>query len=403
MKPIVVQKYGGSSLADVERLRGVANRIIATKKRGYQVVAVVSAMGDSTDSLLEKARKVTLAPKKRELDMLLSAGERIAMSLLTMAIQDQGLDAISFTGSQCGIITSDSHANARIIDVRPVRILDELERDRIVIVAGYQGMSYKREVTTLGRGGSDTSAVAIAAALKAEYCEICSDVDGVYTSDPRLVHDARKIPELSYDEMEAMGVAGAGVLNPDAIEFARTQGMAVYLSATFQEGKGTLLLKTIDNGATRRVRAVTSHKKLHRIHLPGLSSQRHHSLLMALAEQRVSAEEIDWDSSEAGGCTIVLHPDRVPDWEAVRAIGDRISEHTAQFDSDTGSVSLIGARIGESFQIVAKALATLEEASLTVFGMRVLRDRITFNVACNDVQRGVRQLHRGFFPEEAKA
>ena len=229
---IIVQKYGGSSVADVGKLRYVAERVMQTARRGHQVVVVVSAMGDTTDELLAMAKQVSPNPERRELDMLLSAGERISMALLSLAIRELGGDAISFTGSQSGIITNDRHVDARIIEVRPFRVQDELARGRIVVVAGYQGVSYKREVTTLGRGGSDTTAVAMAAALDAEYCEICSDVDGVYSADPRVVPAARRIDTLSYEETQEMAEAGAKVLNAQAVEFAKEKGIAIYARAT---------------------------------------------------------------------------------------------------------------------------------------------------------------------------
>src|SRR3954467_8091709 len=230
--PIVVQKYGGSSVADVTRIRRVAERIMRTKAAGHDVAVVVSAMGDTTDELLGLARQVSPNPARRELDMLLSAGERISMALLSMAIRELGGDAISFTGSQSGIITNDRHVDARIIEVRPFRVQDELARGSIVVIAGYQGVSYKKEVTTLGRGGSDTTAVAMAAALDAEYCEICSDVDGVYSADPRVVPAARRIGTLSYEETQEMAEAGAKVLNAQAVEFAKEKGIAIYARAT---------------------------------------------------------------------------------------------------------------------------------------------------------------------------
>src|SRR6187401_91907 len=229
---IIVQKYGGSSVADVEKLRYVADRVMRTRQQGHEVVVVVSAMGDTTDELLAMAKKVSPNPDRRELDMLLSAGERISMALLSMAIRELGGDAISFTGSQSGIITNDRHIDARIIEVRPFRVLDELARGRIVVIAGYQGVSYRKEVTTLGRGGSDTTAVAMAAALEAEYCEICSDVDGVYSADPRVVPAARRIGSLSYEETQEMAEAGAKVLNAQAVEFAKEKGIAIYARAT---------------------------------------------------------------------------------------------------------------------------------------------------------------------------
>src|SRR5438270_543601 len=229
---VVVQKYGGSSVADVARLRKVAERVVRTRREGHDVVVVVSAMGDATDELLALAKSVSPNPDRRELDMLLSAGERISMALLSMAIRELGGEAISFTGSQSGIITNDRHVDARIIEVRPFRVQDELARGRIVVIAGYQGMSYRREVTTLGRGGSDTTAVAMAAALGADYCEICSDVDGVYTADPRVVPAARRIGTLSYEETQAPAEPGARVLNAQAVEFAKEQGIAIYARAT---------------------------------------------------------------------------------------------------------------------------------------------------------------------------
>src|SRR5262247_269411 len=229
---VIVQKYGGSSVADVQKLRTVAGRIMRTRQLGHQVVVVVSAMGDTTDELLTLAKKVSANPDRRELDMLLSAGERISMALLSMAIREGGGDAISFTGSQSGIITNDRHVDARIIEVRPFRVQDELARGRVVVVAGYQGVSYKKEVTTLGRGGSDTTAVAMAAALSADWCEICSDVDGVYTADPRVVPAATRIGVLSYEETQELAEAGAKVLNAQAVEFAKERGIAIYARAT---------------------------------------------------------------------------------------------------------------------------------------------------------------------------
>jgi aspartate kinase len=229
---IVVQKYGGSSVADVAKLQKVAARVMRTRAQGHDVVVVVSAMGDTTDDLLSLAKQVSANPDRRELDMLLTTGERISMALLSIAIRELGGDAISFTGSQSGIITNDRHVDARIIEVRPVRVQDELARGKIVVIAGYQGVSYRRDVTTLGRGGSDTTAVAMAAALGAEYCEICSDVDGVYTADPRVVSAAQRIPALSYEETQELAESGAKVLNAQAVEFAKEAGIAIYARAT---------------------------------------------------------------------------------------------------------------------------------------------------------------------------
>lgn len=223
----IVQKYGGTSVADTDKLRSVADAVVKRAQAGNRLVVVVSAMGKTTDRLIEQARQVTERPSRRELDMLVTSGERISMALLSMAIHESGQQAISFTGSQSGIITDTNHQDARVIDVRPNRILTELDLGKVVIVAGYQGVSREREVTTLGRGGSDTSAVALAEALQADGCEIYSDVDGVYSADPNVCGKARLIPELSYEAMQAMAAAGASVLNADAVRIARRAGIRI--------------------------------------------------------------------------------------------------------------------------------------------------------------------------------
>ncbi len=231
-QPIIVQKFGGSSVADVAGIRRVAAHAVATRRSGKRVVVVVSAMGKTTDQLVQLAHEVTPTPDRRELDMLLTAGERISMAILAMAIRDLGEPATSMTGSQCGIITNDAPGGARIVEVRAFRVQDALDAGQIVIVAGFQGVSWKKEVTTLGRGGSDTTAVALAAALSAEACEIYSDVDGVYSADPRKVTDARRLDELGHDEMLAMARAGAKVLGADAVAWARLHDVALYARAT---------------------------------------------------------------------------------------------------------------------------------------------------------------------------
>ncbi len=251
---IIVQKYGGSSVANVEMLKRVAKKIVETSEKGFGVVVVISAMGNQTDELLALAKKVSHQPSSRELDMLLSVGERIAMAILSMAINDLGRQAISFTGSQSGIITDSSHTRARIVEVRAQRIRDELDRGKIVIVAGYQGVSREKEITTLGRGGSDTTAIALAAALSAERCEIYSDVDGVYTADPRVVDDAVRLDSLSYEEMEELSRSGAVVMKTEAVEYARKHGIKMSLMSTFKEGAGT----TVSEESARGGRNVLS-------------------------------------------------------------------------------------------------------------------------------------------------
>ena len=255
MNPIVVHKYGGSSLSTLDKIRAVAARIASTVDDGKRVVAVVSAMGGTTDELLSKAKGLSANPQARELDMLLSVGERISTSLLAIALEELGQPAVSFTGSQAGIITNARHNRARIIEVRCFRVMDELDAGKVVIVAGYQGVSYSREITTLGRGGTDTTAVAMAAALDAEYCEICSDVDGVYTADPRVVSDAKRLDALDHGEMLALARHGSRVLNQDCVQFAARRGVAIFAKATFgpKDDKGTV----VRVNPTREPRPVT--------------------------------------------------------------------------------------------------------------------------------------------------
>src|SRR6478752_2600944 len=342
---IIVQKYGGSSVADVTRIRQVAERVMRTRHAGHDVVVVVSAMGDTTDDLLAMAKKVTPNPERRELDMLLSAGERISMALLSMAIRELGGDAISFTGSQSGIITNDRHADARIIEVRPFRVQDELSRGRIVVVAGYQGVSYRREVTTLGRGGSDTTAVAMAAALGAEYCEICSDVDGVYTADPRVVPDAARIGTLSYEETQEMAEAGAKVLNAQAVEFAKEKGIAIYARATASPLPGAD--PSADGTVVRRhpprepgtVVGVASEKDVIVIHgdpdiLPVLDAHR-----VAGKQLHVSGDQL----------TLVISRENLHAEAQVRAaLTARFGAGVRVTDS-LGAISVVGAGINASF------------------------------------------------------
>lgn len=254
---IIVQKYGGSSLADTEKIKKIASQVVHQREQGFNVLVVVSAMGSTTDHLIDMAHDINPDPPRRELDMLVTVGERISMALLSMAIQALGHPAISFTGSQSGIITNASHTHARIIEIRPFRLLDELESGKIVIIAGFQGMSYNREITSLGRGGSDTTAVAMAAALDAERCDIYSDVDGVYSADPKVVMSAHRLDEISYTEMMLLAKHGAVVLNADAVEFARRKGIALYTRASFGKDMSGTIIRRGQRTTDRIVSAVT--------------------------------------------------------------------------------------------------------------------------------------------------
>ena len=343
-RAIVVQKYGGSSLADVGMLGNVADRIVATKRAGHDVVAVVSAMGKTTDGLLDLAKTVasggdrSAEPPRRELDMLVSTGERVSMSLLSIAIQARGLDAISFTGSQCGIITNDRHFDARIIEVRPHRIEDELARGRVVIVAGYQGMSYKREITTLGRGGTDTTAVALAASLQAERCEIYSDVDGVYSADPRAVPDARHLPEVDYSMLQEMAHSGAKVLCAQAVEWARRAGIAIYARSTFDPISATprqTIVRQFGPTVEPKARAVTCNRQVAWLELSDHLELS--NVLDELAQAHISVAEL---SMHGQRCSVLVSLLNAPDWpEARNSIAATVRE-------DVALVSVVGDDLG---------------------------------------------------------
>ncbi|MCC6874487.1 MAG: aspartate kinase [Sandaracinaceae bacterium] len=378
---IVVQKYGGSSVADVERLGRVADKIVETRKLGEDVVVVVSAMGGTTDQLLALARQVDPSPPHRELNMLLTTGERVSMALLSMAIQKRGCDAISFTGSQSGIMTNDRHFDARIIEVRPWRIEDELARGRIVIVAGYQGMSYKREITTLGRGGSDTTAIALAAALGADRAEIYSDVDGVYSADPRVVPQARHLPELSYEQMQEMAEAGAKVLNSTAVEFARRARIAIHARSTFAAGRETVVRG--DGGAAI---AVVGRRDLASLALDGGAQE--------LAAALKQAEELGASVREAmleNGQATLLISTGSPDWDAARA---KLAAATrGRWTVGLGTASVIAADLASTPGLVARALGALAREGVTAGAVSSSPLRLSVLLAAEHVDRAVRVLH----------
>ena len=409
---VVVQKYGGSSMASPEKIRAVAGRIMRTQASGRRVCVVVSAMGDTTDDLLASAKQLSANPARRELDMLLSAGERISMALLSIAIRELGGDAISFTGSQSGIITNDRHSDARIIEVRPFRVQDELERGKIVVIAGYQGVSYKREVTTLGRGGSDTTAVAMAAALGADWCEICSDVNGVYSADPRVVSSARRIAELSYEEMQEMAEAGARVLNAQAVEFAKEKNIAIYARATAQDppamgadNDGTIV-RMLAPRQPGSVAAVVSEREVLVLHAEGVQVIE---MLRWLEARGICGKQLhstaftsrENGESLADGFTVVLsrenlheEPDALRDALASSGSGAR-----ARLIDDYGAVSVIGAGINTSYRNVLSGLDCLQRAGITPHAMATSSFRITWLVPHAQVDNAVRTLHRHFLEQ----
>jgi aspartate kinase len=411
---VIVQKYGGSSVADVTRIKRVAERVMESKRQGHDVVVVVSAMGDTTDDLLALAKQVSANPERRELDMLLTAGERIAMAVLSMAIRELGGDAISFTGSQSGIITNDRHVDARIIEVRPFRVQDELARGKVVVIAGYQGVSYRREVTTLGRGGSDTTAVAMAAALGAEYCEICSDVDGVYTADPRVVTSARRIGTLSYEETQELAEAGAKVLNAQAVEFAKEKGIAIYARATASSLPG--VDPSADGTVVRRfpprmpgvVVGVASEKDVLVLTVlqgargvqpsdprspEGLALQ----VMTTLDEHRVAGKQLHLAD---GQLTVVVSRENLHEEARVRAALRAQFGDAVRIADTLGAVSAIGAGINASFHNLRRGSDALAAAGIAASGIATSSFRITWTIDRGRLDDAVRLLHRTFIEEQ---
>jgi aspartate kinase len=407
-KGIVVQKYGGSSVATAERIRSVARRIVATAEQGHPVVVVVSAMGHTTDQLMAQALEISPVPHARELDMLLSAGERISMSLLSMAIIDMKHEAISLTGSQAGIVTDTTHTKARIVDVRARRILEALDAGKIVIVAGFQGVSTtSQDVTTLGRGGSDTTAVALAAALHADVCEIYTDVDGVYTADPRVVPDARKLHVVSYEEMLEMAASGARVLMLRSVEYARNHKVVLHVRSSFNDEKGTF----VQEGDERMEKALISgvvhdtSEAMIRIRRvpdrPGVAAK----VFGSLAAEAINVDMIVQNVSEDGRTdqTFTLPKDDLARSEgALGRIASEIGAEGWTAKHEVGKVSLVGAGMRSHPGVAAKMFQTLAEAGINIEMISTSSIRISVVVEAADVERAVRLIHAAFeLPEGA--
>lgn len=375
--PVVVQKYGGSSVADVEKLQRVAEKVVACKRAGNDVVVVVSAMGKTTDDLLALAHRIDPSPPRRELDMLLSTGERISMSLLSMAIQRLGVEAISFTGSQSGIITNDRHFDARIIDVRAHRVEDELARGRVVIIAGYQGMSYKREITTLGRGGTDTTALAMAAALGAEYAEIYSDVDGVYSADPRKVPGAQHLPEIGYEQMHRLSEAGARVLHAKAVEFAKSAGIPIRARSTVDTGRETIVRDGAPGAAVVGLGGIVQV-------IAECESAKTNELLTRIAALRLRPRAME---SEPGRIRFWVQSEAVPDWAAAQAA---LEAEGARLGDALGRVTYVGG--GADTQVVGFVEA-LSAAGINTQRLDVTPLAITALVGSEHVDSAVAAVH----------
>ena len=399
---LVVQKYGGSSVSDAERIKRVAERIVATKKEGHDVCVVVSAMGDTTDELLELAQQVSPLPPGRELDMLLTAGERISMALLAMAIQSLGLSARSFTGSQAGVITDSSHGRARIIDVTPGRITEAIGKGHIAIVAGFQGVSQDtKDITTLGRGGSDTTAVALAAALGAEVCEIYSDVDGVYSADPRIVPNARHQKTVSYEEMLELAASGAKILHLRCVEYARRYNVPLIVRSSFSTNPGTLITGDVpvEQAIISGVAHDLSEARVTVVGVPDKPGEAA-AIFRAVADAEVNIDMIVQNVSGATDRTDISFT--LPKSDLATAM-KRLADLQASVgfeqllsDEHIGKVSLVGAGMKSHPRVTATFFEALAKAGINAEAISTSEIRIS--VVCRDttVPAAVRAIHEAF-------
>ncbi|MBO0985071.1 aspartate kinase [Rathayibacter sp. SD072] len=408
---LIVQKFGGSSVADAESIKRVAKRIVATKQAGNDVVVAVSAMGDTTDDLLELAHQVTPIPAPRELDMLLSSGERISMALLAMAIKSMGYEARSFTGSQAGMITDAQHGAARIVDITPVRLREALDENAVVIVAGFQGFNRDtKDITTLGRGGSDTTAVALAAGLGADTCEIYTDVDGVFTADPRVVKRARKLDRISSEEMLELAAAGAKVLHIRAVEFARRHGVTLHVRSSFSPNEGTIVYnagaagtekgQTVEEPIIAGVAADLNEAKITVVGVPDIPGKAAQIFTIVaktgsnidMIVQNVSAAstgltDISFTLPKADGQTVLM---------ALNAEKDDVGFQALQYDDQIAKLALVGAGMRTNAGVSAKLFRSLFEAGINIEMISTSEIRISVVTRADTVNEALRVVHTAF-------
>ena len=403
---LVVQKYGGSSVADAERIKRVAERIVATRRAGHDVVVVVSAMGDTTDELIELAERVAPVPSGREFDMLLTAGERISMALLAMAIHSLGYSAESFTGSQAGVLTTAVHGRARILRITPQRVQDSVAAGNVAIVAGFQGVSPDtKDITTLGRGGSDTTAVALAAALDAEVCEIYTDVDGVFSADPRIVPNARKLETISYEEMLEMAASGAKVLMLRCVEYGRRYGVPIHVRSSFSNLPGTLVAGAMEDLPVEQaiisgVAHDRSEAKVTVVGVPDKPGQAA-ALFRVLAEAELNLDMIVQNISTKGtGRTDVSFTlpktDGAVAVQALTKVQEQVGFEQLLYDDHVGKLSLIGAGMRSHPGVSATFFAALAESGLNVEMISTSEIRISVVLRDSDLDAGVRAVHDAF-------
>ncbi|WP_039794509.1 aspartate kinase [Nocardia araoensis] len=403
---LVVQKYGGSSVATAERIRRVAERIVETKKQGHDVVVVCSAMGDTTDELLDLAQQVAPSPPAREMDMLLTSGERISNALVAMAIHSLGAEARSFTGSQAGVITTGAHGNAKIIDVTPGRVRDALDEGLVVLVAGFQGVSQdSRDVTTLGRGGSDTTAVALAAALDADVCEIYTDVDGVFTADPRIVPDAQRLEQVSYEEMLELAACGAKVLMLRCVEYARRYNVPVHVRSSYTDKQGTYVYGSMEDIPLEQaiLTGVAHDRSEAKVTVVGLPDEPGYAakVFRAVADAEINIDMVLQNISkvETGKTDITF---TLPKTEGARAV-DMLTKRQSEigfsqvlYDDHIGKVSLVGAGMKSHPGVTATFCEALAHAGVNIDLISTSEIRISVLVKDTELDEAVQVLHKAF-------
>lgn len=397
----IVQKFGGSSVATPEKIRHVASLIASARRLHERIVVVVSAMGDTTDELIALAHSVAAVPPSREMDMLLSTGEMISAPLLAMALVEAGIDAISLTGLQAGIRTSRSHSAARIVDIVPQRIADELQRGRIVVVAGFQGATEDLDITTLGRGGSDTSAVALAVALQAEQCEIFTDVPGVFTADPRLVANARLIPEITHEEMLEFAAVGARVLHPRSVEIAEAYGTNLIVRSTFEKGAGTLICKNPSMEQRQKVRGIAHEENVVKITFtavpdkPGIAA----AIFSPLADESINVDIIVQNVSHDGMTDLsftIAESDLGRARPVLESAARAIGASAVEISANIAKVSLVGSGIRGTPGIFARAFRALADAKINIEAISCSEIHLTCIVDRAQVKPAVNALHQAF-------
>jgi aspartate kinase len=398
---LIVQKYGGTSVGSAARIRRVSRRIATTVRNGEQVVAVVSAMGHTTDRLIALAESVNPDPPARELDMLVANGETITAPLVAMCLQGMGVPAVSLSGAQAGVQTSEHHSRARIRDIKPDRILEALRRKQVPVVAGFQGVTEELEITTLGRGGSDTTAVALAAALRANSCEIYTDVDGIFTADPRVVKNARKLPYIQYDEMLELAAMGARVMHPRAVEIGELYSVPIHVRSSFKDGVGTMIVAEVPMEERRRVRGVAQEKNVAKITVigvrdrPGVAA----TIFEPLADAGVSVDVIVQNIGRSGHTDLtfsVAESDLKTAEKIVRAAAKEVGATRVQSAGGIAKLSVVGTGMLGTPGIAARMFRALADAGINIEMISTSEIRITCLVSRDQVDRGVRILHQAF-------